>query len=1496
MLLLLFAVLSVQTAAVQLDASALCDGGDLLTKIRDLVPQWTTFCEVMDRTQLQITYVDNVLTIKVGATSGSSLSDLLPSTGISFLDDGKRIDIYSLVFNFNDPWSLTVKTRPYPNIEIVSGFLSVEGSTIDLTVGKGSGAIPLSLSSIDVSGEWVIGTERVSVTFKGADNVFLLSGKPTDGEISVGSFIGTLGQQLLPSGAEAALKQAGFNSFSLQNVAMTGSYDRTNNNFAFCFTGTPTISGWGQYRMHLLYHRYNGGAKQAVTLGVDFGSFQLSNLIKTVSGLDVSSVPLLGTVTVPDLGLLVSTADVSPNLLPDCVEGILKNTEPYPKGLSMVAQFQIASGVNPIKFLIKITPDAGVSLQKLDDSLSFTVTNVARGLGISVDSLPLPPGISNLLNAAVSSLDYDKTKGLLSARVSWGNQLVLIPGFLSIIDPYVDIVVKTTTPKKVQINAHGQWSIGSTSFSVAVEPKGDTSQGFVLTGCGSSFNIGDILATVGATFLPSGISIGFLRDFTIANPCVRIPVGQAIATSELFLSGEPRFGEVGGVTLNFVSKKINGQASAALGLDFANTGFADLLQKLTGVSISSVKLFDQGLKLGVIVSNADFLGTKFQGQTLSTLQIKKGLTLVGVFTLPSCGSDVICKFLEPIVGSASLQLTANFAKLSDFTVTAALANIPLGSGMTLQSAGLELAISSTTAPSVGIVCNLLVHDPLLLFEGSFNARPTGELEASLKMTGLWKQAFGIEWLTIGNLILSIKFIPGATPTAFEIGGEVAIGNPGKELKGAVYVGVDTTDPSKNYFFGSISELTINTLMIAFGIQTNLPRPLRELGFVEGVEVSYASLEKTVPGRTIPSGFKMKGTVNFLGFRIFADIHVSLGAFLKLDLAMSPLNLAGGIFKMYAHSSQKSRGPYLKADIDVSTSPPKVLIEASGSIELFSFIRMGATLVITDTEYIMEIKTPFFGVFQAYLKVRASYGSLQAASFSVYGELSTAWLDDLVKKVQGIIKKGADDATKKIADAQAEVDRAQRPLNSAQRDLTNAQNDVNRLCSIKRCSRLCIGCPSWDSCCTRVWGACIGCPGWNGCCTRIDDPLCVVANTACRALRGTAFAALEVAKVGVEAAKGPLIAAKAVLEGVKQTVKAGAAAASWIVANALTGLIHIRKISFNVGIHAVEGGRFGGAIEVSFLKRSYVRFSFSLRLRSPLDMAKDLADRVWSTISGRRRRDVEASLKSAFPEHVERLINPYRPGSYQPVKSRRARDGLPAMEPFSALTLQNDDPAKEAPDSDELKRNLKKELASVIAKGDEGRPHINATNQKFDRQPAESSGERCAFFQDRLEFLSDVVSALDGVYVGLEQEMKPFASQKANMGNCSFLSEYEEKGKKIENDFKLKDHSGEKDIQERIKIEHDKLVEARQICEDVTAVYWKNRDVLIEQNSRGLRNVMNEIEQLTKSTFGKTLRAFVNDLCDSLHSILENDSHEETRRLPDLVAGVCSVSNHTVIMH
>ena len=79
---------------------------------------------------------------------------------------------------------------------------------------------------------------------------------------------------------------------------------------------------------------------------------------------------------------------------------------------------------------------------------------------------------------------------------------------------------------------------------------------------------------------------------------------------------------------------------------------------------------------------------------------------------------------------------------------------------------------------------------------------------------------------------------------------------------------------------------------------------------------------------------------------------------------------------------------------------------------------------------------------------------------------------------------------------------------------------------------------------------------------------------------------------------------------------------------------------------------------------------------------------------------------------------------------------------------------------------------------------------------ESSEERCAFVQERLDFLSHVVSSLENVYVGLEQETKLFASQKAKIGNCSFLNKYEQKEKRIEN--RLKNRFGEKDIRERLK--------------------------------------------------------------------------------------------------
>ena len=197
--------------------------------------------------------------------------------------------------------------------------------------------------------------------------------------------------------------------------------------------------------------------------------------------------------------------------------------------------------------------------------------------------------------------------------------------------------------------------------------------------------------------------------------------------------------------------------------------------------------------------------------------------------------------------------------------------------------------------------------------------------------------------------------------------------------------------------------------------------------------------------------------------------------------------------------------------------------------------------------------------------------------------------------------------------------------------------------------MCIGCPGWDDCCEEIWGSCIGCPGWDSCCTRVPDPTCVTANTACEAIRGTAFAALEAAKQTVdgtkyslEVAKGSLKAAEAValessktldaavftLEGVKASVKAGSDAAAAISRLTLNGLISIRKVDFNVEIALAATGRFAGSMEAALLGGGYNTFGFNINLQSVDQMARDLANKAFPGITaGRKRRSSFEEISS-----------------------------------------------------------------------------------------------------------------------------------------------------------------------------------------------------------------------------------------------------------------------------
>eukprot|EP00118_Oscarella_pearsei_P012729 m.95996 g.95996 ORF g.95996 m.95996 type:complete len:365 (+) comp36886_c0_seq1:989-2083(+) len=327
------------------------------------------------------------------------------------------------------------------------------------------------------------------------------------------------------------------------------------------------------------------------------------------------------------------------------------------------------------------------------------------------------------------------------------------------------------------------------------------------------------------------------------------------------------------------------------------------------------------------------------------------------------------------------------------------------------------------------------------------------------------------------------------------------------------------------------------------------------------------------------------------------------------------------------------------------------------------------------------------------------------------------------------------------------------------------------------------------------------------------------------------------------------------------------------------------------------------------------------------MAADLADSAFKGITGRRRRDVDVSLKAAFPGYAEKMFEPYQPGSYES-KHRLVRQAMvdqPTVESSSVAPLLMDD----TDDTDD--EEINEGLAILVKKEEEATPRL--TNSKFDLKalPDRSNGkpqtdeDRCRFRKENVGFLKNVAFSLDRVLNGLKEEVKPYFSQKAKLGDCAALiakteqesAQMEEEVKEGAADVKKKEQEGEEIMTEMgakprgardasvVSAEVEEAVEAtlkrkdiviekaRKICTGVEQYKNTALQTLIQQNVRGFQNSLDQFDQLTLDAFNQTFQAFVNDLCDSLYNMYDSYMGDsgKARQMRDLVADVCTRFGH-----
>ena len=200
----------------------------------------------------------------------------------------------------------------------------------------------------------------------------------------------------------------------------------------------------------------------------------------------------------------------------------------------------------------------------------------------------------------------------------------------------------------------------------------------------------------------------------------------------------------------------------------------------------------------------------------------------------------------------------------------------------------------------------------------------------------------------------------------------------------------------------------------------------------------------------------------------------------------------------------------------------------------------------------------------------------------------------------------------------------------------------------------MGCPGWDGCCKKVWGACVGCPTWRSCCTKVSDPVCVAANALCRGVRATAYVALEAAKAAYRLVLVPFEAAKLVLEAAKGALKLAqntfdvaiaalevgrkaiaavadiiAKVAGWVFGT----IVDVRSITFDADIRIFAKLRVDANASVIFFGKSYnFRITFTLNTKDIIDnLVEALKPGILKILKLRRRRSLDGSLwTNSFP--------------------------------------------------------------------------------------------------------------------------------------------------------------------------------------------------------------------------------------------------------------------------
>ncbi len=915
---------------------------------------------------------------------------------------------------------IKIETQPGLNLRVIPTIMELKN--VQFSLSAVLTRITKTLE-IDMKGSWFMGplSFQANVSHSrssGSTEISILSKS-----VSIDKIVKQLTGLTLP-GAPQKLPSFKFSGYieSGGSATLILSSDQSKNNKFYAF-----------------YQQDKGEGAPVKAIAADITDLKLSSILKNTMRVDISRVPVLGRLAVKNIALTISSGEITD--LPEDTFAktklLKRNGDTVSSGLKAYITLPIMSNPMTATYSHQI-----LTLRTNSKELGLKSLLNFLGSKFHLGKMRLPKQLDAIFSLYVKEMKIFKDK--LSITIVFPKTISFFNKLLSFSKIIVTLYISNKAPK-LSVKATGNVQLAGANFQTVIFQ--DKYKKYTLMAKGKYLDIHKVFVKLSAAVLPDIVS-SFLKNipflhFGIQKPSINYKFNSK--PMNLVLSGTPVIHGFKTFNFNAIVTKVKQKNAVIMGFELYKINFADILKKVTGFNFHRFAMLNQELAITITIAPSDNNDVHFISDGLKGVPITKGVSVTASMKFPkNCDQNRVCRLSSKLIGKdASISIQATVQSTTYFPITASIKNLRLGKKLVLTKASLKI-IGHGTNPTIGFIGSIHLKKYNLVLSASIYTNNV-EYTLGMSMRNCWVNVFKQKWLSICNILGSISYIAEIGVSGFEIGGEIRVGyaSTKHQITAKGYRGVNLISPTDNYYYASFTKVTVGYVLKALKINVRIPRPLAISGFPKGFLSSFSAFGKELPqvGLSIPAGFRFKGTLNILGLESMVDVNINLPNGIKFMAGLPPISIAGGLFKMYASSKDKSKGPYLNATVQILPRP-FIDIEAKGFVS-FIGITLETSLKITNREYKYFIKGNAWGLFQASFLIHAQYGSIKTAGFRVKGEFKSDLFEKIQKTVVDALNNSAKKATAAINKAKAKLERAKVPFDRAINKLRSARQKLDR---------------------------------------------------------------------------------------------------------------------------------------------------------------------------------------------------------------------------------------------------------------------------------------------------------------------------------------------------------------------------------------------------------------------------------------------------------------------